>query len=413
MRQRSKQVLSEVSRTRRWFALLALAMASAVVWLCLRGRAEPRARGAIAESSRAKVPAGEKSVRRVLPVAPLAQRPAEERLPGPRIERIDVDKTEVCYGEENFATVRAFDASGASDGLIVRLSGSREMGFRVPFRIEKSDATRTRHVIVTGGGGPPAVAAIPEVKVKNCEVAEQVTLGVRLQERSPHVLVLTADVASTASGAAEKLEPVSYEWDFGDGTSQTTEGSEVVHSYEGQPATTRFSYFLLRVKVKDRNGREVTGSRAYGFPNFGFGTFVDNHQVLLHSAGGSLAGEQAAAGERVRLYHGYEGIVNLERVRSTELSRAENRELPAVEHSAAALLGVSQLSPGKSTETSDLASLRPTEPGRIRKLELIGRAGSIEARGTIVLTSTAASEASPNLHAMEEAVSDLAELPQP
>jgi hypothetical protein len=55
----------------------------------------------------------------------------------------------------------------------------------------------------------------------------------------------------------------------------------------------------------------------------------------------------------------------------------------------AALLGVSELSPGMSTKTSDLSALRPSEPGRVRKLEFFGRSGAYEARGTIVLTSTA------------------------
>lgn len=379
--------MQKLSSKSRWVVVGLGVIGLALVALLLRGGPAPRRAAGAPALSRVE-PAFETTHGEAVPRAPIALKTAPARKAGPYIERIDVDKTEVCAGEENFATVRAFDASGASDRLIVRLSGSREMGFRLPFRIEKSDANRKRHVFVTGGGGPPAIAAIPDVKLKDCEVAEQVSIGVRLEPRSPHVLTLSADVSSHAADAAAKFEPVSYEWDFGDGSKQTTDRAEVEHSYEGRPEKQRFSYFLLRVTAKDRRGREVTGSRAYGFTNFGFGAFVDEHRILVHAGGGSMPGARAAD-ERIRLYHGYEGVVRLERVRSVELDATGDREISSNEFTPQALLGISELRPGASTTTRDLSALRPTEPGRVRKLEVYGRAGSTEAHGTIVLTTTA------------------------
>lgn len=101
------------------------------------------------------------------------------------------------------------------------------------------------------------------MNVRDCEVEEQVAIEVSLDARSPHVLSLTAKL-SEASGrdARERFEPVSYEWSFGDGTRQETNGSVVEHSYEGQPQKTRVSYFLIDVKIKDRRGRVVSGARA-------------------------------------------------------------------------------------------------------------------------------------------------------
>ena len=81
--------------------------------------------------------------------------------------------------------------------------------------------------------------------------------------------------------------------------------------------------------------------------------------------------------------------MRLERVRSIELDRSTKRELNSVEYSPQSVLGVSEISPGKSIATRDLSELRPSEPNRVRKLELVGHAGSVEARGTIVLTSLA------------------------
>ncbi len=65
------------------------------------------------------------------------------------------------------------------------------------------------------------------------------------------------------------------------------------------------------------------------------------------------------------------------------MSRSEKGNLETTEHDAESLLGISELVPGKSTTTKDLSSLRPEEPGRIRKREIVGRAGSIEAKGTM------------------------------
>jgi len=308
---------------------------------------------------------------------------------GARIDRIEVDKTEVCAGEENFATVHARDGSGGKDRLIIQLEGSREMGFRLPFRTDKDTEGRPRRVIVHGGG-PPAVADLPEVKLKDCEVSERVGIDVTIAPRSVHLFTLRARITPTKLPAGEQgFDAVSYEWSFGDGTQQTTAVPEVEHSYEGIVQRSRFSYFLMGVKVKDRRGREVSGSRAYGFPNFGFGSFVDDRRILLYSAGGSEEGAGTTEEQRIRLYHGYEGPVRLERVRSTEVIRSETRNLETTEYDAASLLGISELVPGKSTTTKDLSSLRPKEPGRIRKLEIVGHAGSFEAKGTIILTSAA------------------------
>jgi hypothetical protein len=372
---------------RGWvFAGALLALSILGLWF-LFGRAKPPVALAHAKSRQTSVvqrePAPERSE------APLAPLPILPPRPGPRIERIDVDKTEVCYGEENFATVRASDASGASDRLIVRLAGSREMGFRLPFHFERSNVGLARRVIVSGPGGPAVSAELPEVKVKDCDAFAQVHIEVSLVPRSPHVLTLSA-VVSPVSG--ERFDAVSYEWSFGDGTQQTLERTEVEHSYEGLPQRTRFSYLLISVKARDRRGRQVSGSRAYGFPNFGFGEFAENHRILIYAAGGSEPGAPLSDNDRIRLYHGYEGAVKLERVRSLEPSRSNARAGEGVEYSAAALLGLSELVPGKSSLTLSLSSLRPSEPGAIRKLEISGHAGSIEARGTIVLTSTAPRE---------------------
>jgi hypothetical protein len=376
---------NQARRTRGWLMLLVGLSALFIAWRFLR-------QDAVAAASRSRGPA---EAPEPAPHAwdtpelkggfasPLAAKP------GAQIDSIEVDKSEVCYGEENFANIRAHDETGGSDRLIVRLGGSREMGLRVPFRIDRANAATPRRIIVSGGGGPPVMATIPEVKLKDCDVAERVTIDVSLTSRSPHLLTLKAGVNPAPAGQ-EAFEAVSYEWDFGDGTKQASDSPSVEHSYEGVPQTTRFAYFLMSVKLRDRRGRELSGSRAYGFPNFGFGEFLDNHEILLTSAGGSEAGEGTAGAERVRLYHGFDKPVQLERVRVRDVRRGAAQPAgSAKEYAPQALLGVTLLPPHASTSTIDLSALRPSEPDTQRRLELVGAAGSIRAHGEIVLTSTA------------------------
>jgi hypothetical protein len=227
--------------------------------------------------------------------------------------------------------------------------------------------------------------------MKDCDVTRRATIAVTLEPRSPHVLTLTANVTESAN--ASEFDASSYEWTFGDGTQKTTREPQVQHSYEGVPHDTRFSYFLITVKVTDRRGQQVRASRSYGFANFGFGPLVDEHRVVVFSAGGSLPGELSSEGEHVRLYHGYEGTVVLDRVTTKEQDfSAGGHEMSGPEYSAEAILGVRNLPPGKATSSIDLSRFRPTRPGRVRVLELLGHADGMDARGRIMLSSVANSD---------------------
>jgi hypothetical protein len=326
--------------------------------------------------------------------APAADAPRR----GPIIDSIEVDRTEACAGEQVFATVKAHAAGGGTDRLIVRLGDSNEMGFRLPFRLEKGAAPRERKVFVTGPGGPEAVGDIPPVDIKDCEVEQRVTIDVSLDLRSPHALTLTANVREREG--ERSFVPVVYEWDFGDGTTQTTSTPEVQHSYEGRSQRTRFSYFLITAKASDAGGRAVQGARAYGFPNFGFGPLVDEKRVVLFSSGGPPEGEQGAT--PIRLHHGYDRPVRIDHVASKQVFRDADgeREVPDRSYTARELLGVEDLPPGTGTPVGDLSALRPREPGSVRVLEVVGHADGMEARGQIVLSSAARLDRDP-LHAIQ------------
>jgi len=308
--------------------------------------------------------------------------------PGPHIESIELDKSEVCFGEENFANVRAHDQSGSSDRLIVTLARSREMGFRLPFRIERGAEARELRVMVSGPGGPPVSMALPRIRVKDCDEASRASIGVALAPRSVHSFVFTARVdAAPLANHAGSFDPVRYSWDFGDGARVTTQEPSVNHSYEGAAQSTRFSYFLISVKVSARDGRVASGSRSYGFPNFGFGAMVDDQRILLMSSGGLDEGDITKP-EKVRLYHGYAHPVTIDRVRTKELTRGQSEQVASEEYAGGVLLGLVSIAPGGSATTRDLGALRPTEPGHSREIEVFGHSGKVPAYGKFALTST-------------------------
>jgi hypothetical protein len=305
----------------------------------------------------------------------------------PVIDSIEVDKHEVCRGEENFATVQAHDAEGREDRLIIQLGGTREVGPRLPFRLEDAAGVQQPHVLVRGPGGTPAVAQLPPITVKDCEVEQRVTLDVELDPASPHVLTLISSV-EPGRAVQQPLVPRSYTWDFGDGKRQVSTTNQVEHSYEGRPTKGRFAHYLLKVVVDDGRGHAYSGSRAYGFPDFGFGA-LEEGRVLIQTSGRSREGEQRDTGERVRLYHGHGQTVRVDRILSSEGHRdsRQGADTLPVELDVRQVLATRELPAGTSTSTQDLTALRPTEPGRMRILELSGRAGGLPASGRIILSS--------------------------
>jgi hypothetical protein len=302
---------------------------------------------------------------------------------------VTVEKHEVCRGEENFATIVASAANGDDRELGIELldrKGSRQFGPRVPFRLtEPTSPGAMPQLVVFDGGTRSAVARIPEVRVKDCDVDHRVDVRGSITPPNADDWQFTVSIG-TRTGA-EPFEAVAYSWNFGDGTPVvTTSEGAAKHSYAGRIQATRYTYPLVTVRLEDASGRRIQGSRALRLMNFGFEALERERRVQIFAA-------IEREGDRpiVRLYHGHSSAVQLERVKVTRgvlgSESDEGRELG--EYTAQNLFGFVELPAGRSMAAQSgaaLAQLEPAERGAVSEFEVEGvSADGLPARGSFAL----------------------------
>ena len=186
--------------------------------------------------------------------------------PNPVIDRILVDKTEVCRGEENFVHVDLSTVDDSDADLKVVLQGtgfigSDSTGRRLPMRLL---APRTPEemptVVVFGRGGTFAEQQVPSIRVKDCDAEPFLGLDARkLSDQGPAAYQFEAVLGSKALS--------NVVWSFGDGETQTTQGARVTHDYGQRPQQGRFSEFLISATGTDEEGRTFRGYRTLELVN--------------------------------------------------------------------------------------------------------------------------------------------------
>jgi hypothetical protein len=228
----------------------------------LTGRRAPRSPARDTEQAAERLPA---SPRRVPAPVPGYYRAPDRRAPtysfgrpNPVIERVLVDKTEVCRGEENFVRVDVSTVDDSDADLKILLQGSGFLGSgstgsRLPLRLfALTNAEQMPTVVVFGKGGTFAQQQVPFVHVKDCDADP--FLRLEAQKRSdegPAVYELHASLG------AEHLTNVA--WTFGDGSTATKQEPSVTHDYGQREQRSRFSEFLISATATDAQGRTVRG----------------------------------------------------------------------------------------------------------------------------------------------------------
>jgi hypothetical protein len=296
---------------------------------------------------------------------------------GVDIEGIDVDKQQVCKGEEITVSVRAH-ATERDGGRFLSygvLGHPDVVGPRFTLRLEESLAVDWMRVFVRGQRGA-AVKAIPPVVVKDCETPDVLTIDVQRKPEMMDRAWLTARLAERGTtAAANPLRPVEYRWTFGDGTTQTTATPEVEHNFENRRQNVAYAYYFVSVEARDTHGKTARGSRSLRFVNLGFHPLIHDKQVVVFSA----IDPRAAGGEKVWLYHGHDEAVRIDSVVVNDVARGANGDDVTVAtngHDPMSLLGFAELPPGKSLATRDLAALRPADAGKQRVVEITGHTAS-------------------------------------
>jgi hypothetical protein len=240
--------------SRRTVVVAALVIV-AIFLVCLRWcrRAEP---GEPVAADRAPGTA-----RTTAPPAPtLGSSPEPVLASGPEvvIDGIDVEKRDLCAGEETVITVRAH---------AVRPEDAPDLQVQVDGIPGTQVALRPAAYAGADGAAPRVVAfihpdrrvemVIPAYRVNGCKADRMVEVVHRPMANAPDQYEFWAKVVEVMS--REPLRPVRYRWSFGDGTTAVTSTPIVEKSFRERSQDTLYSQLLVTCTVEGVGGIEVTG----------------------------------------------------------------------------------------------------------------------------------------------------------
>ncbi len=340
---------SHVSRNRRFWAAI-FALLGIMIWWRLRSPGKDRVApepDTASEEHESPAPAAVAS-----PTPSAAPEPAKKALSDkPLIDEIIVEKPSVCEGEENLITVRAHTENGQGDSL--RYSIGTGTGNPYPLRRYRYPAEAhvpDPVVRVFAGDGNFVVAPIPKYEVRNCVESRSLHVTAKLRPNSMSEFTLHASIVELTGKQAptRTFTPAKFVWDFGDGTSETTAGDVVVHSYDDRPQSTLQSDFVVTARAVSSNDVELVGRTMLSLRNPAYemaskGTvaiMVDmNPRFPTRDATGNVT-------EEVHLWHLAPGPVTIDRVLVTR-SYGSGQVVPAEPQDPSSVLGSNTIPPGK------------------------------------------------------------------
>jgi hypothetical protein len=223
-----------------------------------------------------------------------------------------------------------------------------------------------------------------------------VNVAVRRSLDASDRVQFTASVAETPQPGSLDNAPfaaVSYEWDFGDGQTETTTSADVMHSYEARSQASMVSVFLVRVQLKERGDRHIEGVTSVPLTNRGFVPLIHENTVLVSA--GVTRTEGSDEPQKIWLYHGYPQPVTIDRVEVIETTQGRGGEPTRRELARDSVLGFSTLAAGESRVLPTLDAAL-TRPGQARSLVITGHtddgkaaSGSIALVGAPAVTASA------------------------
>jgi hypothetical protein len=264
----------------------------------------------------------------------------------PVIDRILVEKPEVCEGEENLITVEAHAPNRADDPHLHYLVAGQP-GARVVVRGSASPrALAQAKVIVFGRDRTATSADLPPFVVKPCQVDHVLLLLRRALPNRDAEYELTARVDPL--GARARFQAVRYEWDLGDGTRSTTAAPVETHDYSHRPQDRLRAEFLVSVTAVSATGARVQGRTTLELLNPSFESLAAKGLVKIYAELEPRFPGPPGTRQRLRLWQPHSAAVTIERLRRLELRR-DGPPAPARQVSTAAL-GVVRLAPGQTLE---------------------------------------------------------------
>jgi hypothetical protein len=285
--------------------------------------------------------------------APAAAEPAAPRLVpvekggmGPFIDSVQVEKPEVCDGEDNLVTVRAHSGDPAEDAhLIATIDGQEGWTVAVVARAPTEHSPWPK-AMVMDRQRRTAEAEIPYFRIMDCKVQRRMEIVYGLRQNTSAEYDLEARIVNVH--ASETFVGAAYAWDFGDGATATTATPFAVHDYSRRRQTAARSFFLVKVEARSATNEVVLGRRSIRIVNTEFENLAHTGIVTLVvelnprfptlDAGGGVT-------QGVRLWHHAAEPVTITRVQARRNTTTEGATPQTQEVPVAGLLGTTTIPP--------------------------------------------------------------------
>jgi len=274
----------------------------------------------------------------------------------PIIDEIEVEKQEVCEGEENLITIKAHTPVGRDDAFLHYAIGGtpgRSIAVRAVLPTEGLDSPGPVRVQVFGRGDALTSAEVPPYKVKKCRPDRVLLLNARAMPNSSDQFELGAVVRE--GGPSAPLRVSAYRWSFGDGGSTVTAEPAVVHRFAPRDPDALVSDFVVACEAVSGDGRSVVGRTTLSLRNREFENLEFQKTLVLSVELTPRFPELDGDGrvvQRVRLYHHRSAPVRLERATLSFRSGRGAEPPPDEVRPVGELLGTEEVPPGPGVEAA-------------------------------------------------------------
>jgi hypothetical protein len=339
-------------------ALLALlAIVGGVGWLLFNESPAPRE-----EAPRAQQrprPQAQQTPPPALALAPTpSEAPAAAEPAPPIVDEIQVEKQEVCSGEENLITIKAHTPDGHDAYLHYTVGAGT--GQRIPLRVWLNDdgSYELPQVTVFTKNNVATLVPMPHYRVKACEPERLIHVLSRRVPNSEDDFEFFAKVVERPGKPGEPgrkpFVPVRYVWLFDDEPAVTTSTPIVTHTMLATlGADSMYSQHLVRVDAYDAAGRKETGRSSVQVLNTSFENFDKKGIVTVLAVGTPrfpVLDEEGVVRQTFRLYHRFRGPIRITQVRAIRSFAPKGEGPPQPDQVDATGLPVTEVPEGKGTE---------------------------------------------------------------
>jgi hypothetical protein len=338
--------------------LALLALGGLVGWLLSR---DGPASDAPTEARTRAHDAAEDAPSPALATAPGAPEVAPAAAPPPAppiVDEIQVEKQEVCSGEENLISVRAHTPDGHDAYL--HYSVGAGTGQRMPLRVWRNDdgTYEIPTVTVFTKDNVSVTVPIPTYQVKECEPERLVHVMSRRVPNAEDEFEFLAKVVERpvrpGQPAPRPFVPARYVWTFDEEPAKTTTTPVVSHTLLGKAgADSMYTQHLVRVDVYDASGQKATGRSSLQVLNTSFENFDKKGIVTVLAVGTPrfpVLDEDGVVRQSFRLYHRFRGPVRLTKVTTIRAFQGNKEGPPPPEQVDVASLPVSEVPEGQGAE---------------------------------------------------------------